>query len=230
MEAVKSFCQGVKDLKASNAWIAPQFIHLSYLIEKLPNLKWGGQDASDQESGAFTGDTSALSLKDIGAHFVILGHSERRSIHREKDELVNAKVKTALKAKLVPILCVGETLEERKMGHTNEVVLTQLTTGLRNIELTNAEELIIAYEPVWAIGTGVTATSHEAEEVHAQIRAELLKLYPKLGAKISILYGGSVKPSNFKELLSMPNVNGGLVGGASLDATDYLKLVEIANS
>lgn len=214
------------DLPQGNFWIAPQAIHLNRALEKTNqnSLKIGAQNCSDQNSGALTGETSPEGLADLGATFVILGHSERRAIFNEDDALINNKVKAALKNKLVPILCVGETLAERESGATMDVVLGQVESGLSGIELACEDELILAYEPVWAIGTGKTASPEQAEEVHAGIRNLLKKLYPELGDKLSILYGGSVKPSNISDLLAQRNVNGGLVGGASLKPQDYIQL------
>lgn len=215
-----------EDLPQGNFWIAPQAIHIHTVSERTNSnsFKVGAQNCSDHESGAFTGEISPVNLKEMGAHFVILGHSERRAIFKEGDELINRKTKLALKHGLAPILCVGETLEEREADKTMEVVLNQVEKGVDQLELKAADELILAYEPVWAIGTGKTASPEQAEEVHAQIRKRLQELYPEIGKEISILYGGSVKPANVKDLLSQPNVNGGLVGGASLKAEDFIQL------
>lgn len=218
------------DLPTGNFWIAPQAIHIHPAVKKTNDvdMKIGAQNCCDRNSGAFTGEISPESLKDIEAHFVILGHSERRAIYKENDELINGKVQLALDNKLVPILCVGESLSQREAGKTLDVVLTQVEKGLKDIKIASADELIVAYEPVWAIGTGKTATPEQAEEIHAQIREKLCKIYPDFGAELSILYGGSVKPSNVKDLLAQPNVNGGLVGGASLEAEDYIQLCKAA--
>ena len=218
------------NLPEGNFWVAPQFIHIHTAVSKTNEncLKIGGQNCSDQDNGAFTGEVSPKSLADIEAYFVILGHSERRSIFKENNELINSKVKAALKHNLVPILCVGETLEQRESGQTNDVVLKQLEAGLKGVSLESAESLLIAYEPVWAIGTGKTASPEQAEEVHSAIREKLSLLYPSLGNDLAILYGGSVKPNNIEDLLRKPNVNGGLVGGASLKASDYIQLCKAA--
>ena len=157
-------------------------------------------------------------------HFTLLGHSERRSLYGESDEFINKKVLKAIQKGLTPVLCIGETLSEREAGKTLDVVLGQVKAGLNGVELNNESELILAYEPVWAIGTGKTASPEQAEEVHAAIRELLIKLYGETGKDISILYGGSVKPNNVKDLLSQPNINGGLVGGASLKANDFSAL------
>lgn len=219
-----------EDIGSGNFWIAPQSIHIFKAIQKTNDLplKIGAQNCSEHESGAFTGEISPAGIKDLEADFVILGHSERRAIFNESDKMINNKVKAALKNKLVPILCVGETLDQREADKTLEVVIGQLKNGLSGVSITSADELIVAYEPVWAIGTGKTASPEQAEEVHAQLRSALIDLYPECGAQISILYGGSVKPANVEELLKQPNVNGGLVGGASLKASDFAQLCKAA--
>ncbi len=187
----------------------------------------GGQDCHAQASGAYTGDISAPMLADLGLSHVIVGHSERRTLHRETNEDVKAKANAALSAALVPIICIGETLAEREAGRTLAVVKKQLRGSLP--EGAAGAEIVIAYEPVWAIGTGKTPTAADVAEVHAAIRAELSRLMGKAeGAAVRILYGGSVKPSNAAELLRLPNVNGALVGGASLAAADFLGIVKAA--
>lgn len=218
------------DLPAGNFWIAPQIAHIHCALEKSNqnNIKIGAQNCSNEEAGAFTGETSPIALKDIGASFVILGHSERRAIFSESDELINAKVKLAMESGLIPVLCVGETLSEREAGKTLEVVLGQVKAGLNAVKIKDEDSIIIAYEPVWAIGTGKTATPEQAGSVHSEIRKCLVDLYPQVGEKLSILYGGSVKPSNIDDLLKQENINGGLVGGASLKASDYIALCKAA--
>ena len=208
------------------AWIAPQAIHLQ-LAHELgfdSHVKVGAQNCSDQISGAFTGELSAKALIEIGAHFVILGHSERRALFGETSKTLNAKVKTALKEGLKVIYCVGETLPERESNETLSVVGDQIQQGLNDLSQASSENLIIAYEPVWAIGTGKTASPAQAQEVHAFIRAEMKKKFPDFGEKVQILYGGSVKPDNVEELLGQRDIDGGLVGGASLKAKDFLAL------
>ena len=182
----------------------------------------GGQDCHAKESGAFTGDTSALALKDAGATYVIVGHSERRQYHAETDAGVKAKAEAAHKAGLTAIVCVGETRAEREAGKAIEVVGGQIKGSLP--AGSTAETLVVAYEPVWAIGTGLTPTAADVAEVHAAIRAWLEEMFGEDGAKMRILYGGSVKPANAKELLGLENVDGALVGGASLKATDFLAI------
>jgi triosephosphate isomerase len=176
-----------------------------------------------EADGAFTGEISAAMLKDVGCKYVILGHSERRHILGETDADVNKKTIAALAAGLIPVVCVGEKLDERESGQTASVIRLQFDGSLANIPADQIEKVVIAYEPVWAIGTGKVATPDQAEEVHAELRGLLTKRYnDKSSANVRILYGGSVKASNAKELLSQPNIDGALVGGASLKAEDFL--------
>jgi triosephosphate isomerase len=182
----------------------------------------GGQDCHPAPSGAHTGDISAEMLKDAGAWFVIVGHSERRADHGETDSVVNAKAEAAWRAGLAAIVCVGETRSERDTGKALDVVGRQLAASVP--DGATAENLVIAYEPVWAIGTGLTPTVKDIEQVHGFIREKLKARFPAEGAAIRILYGGSVKPSNAAELLSVANVNGALIGGASLKAVDFLAI------
>jgi triosephosphate isomerase len=182
-----------------------------------------------EANGAFTGEVSAPMLRAIFATHVILGHSERRTLFGETDEGVNRKVLAALKHQLRPIVCVGETLAEREAGATLKVVQTQLERGLEGVSRELAASLVIAYEPVWAIGTGKVATTEQAQEVHAFIRGLLVKLFGDAAAqRIRILYGGSMKPANAPELLAQKDIDGGLIGGASLEARSFLELVAAA--
>jgi triosephosphate isomerase (TIM) len=185
-------------------------------------LSLGAQDCAVEASGPFTGDISALMLKDAGASYVIVGHSERRSHHHEPDELVRAKAEAALRAGLTPIVCVGETQAEREAGQQAAVVLRQLRGSLP--PEASSETVVVAYEPVWAIGTGLIATPKDVAAVHNGIRALLADMYGDRCAKIRLLYGGSVKPSNCGELLTRDNVDGALVGGASLRATEFIAI------
>ncbi len=193
------------------------------IVENSP-VKVGGQDCHAKDSGAHTGDVSSAMLKDAGASHVIVGHSERRTDHKESDATVNAKAQAAWRAGLVAIICVGETEAERKSGVTNQVLSTQLKGSIP--AGADAGNTIVAYEPVWAIGTGLTPTIANVEDAHAHIRAELAALGVSGSAKMRILYGGSVKPSNARELLSVDNVDGALVGGASLKAADFLGICD----
>ena len=216
-------------LKYSNkrsAWIAPQAIHFSLVhqLGQTKGVKAGLQNCSENLNGAFTGEISPRSFKEMGGDFVILGHSERRQLFQETSKLLNAKVKTALKEGLKVIYCVGETLPEREANQTLSIVGDQIHQGLNDMTEASAENLIVAYEPVWAIGTGKTATPAQAQEVHAFIRGELKKKFPAFGENVQLLYGGSVKPDNVEELLGQKDIDGGLVGGASLKAQDFLAL------
>jgi len=192
-------------------------------------LKLGAQNMHFEASGAFTGEVSAPMLRALFATHVILGHSERRALFGENDAFINQKVIAALKNQLRPILCVGETLAEREAGSTLKVVQTQLEAGLDGVGKEQAPGVIIAYEPVWAIGTGKVATSDQAQEVHAFIRGLLTKLFGEAVAqKVRILYGGSMKPANAPELLGQKDIDGGLIGGASLEARSFVDLVKAA--
>lgn len=193
------------------------------------SIKLGGQNMHWQEEGAFTGEISSAMLVDAGCKYVILGHSERRHIFGETDSDINKKVLRALSSGLKPIFCIGEKLDERNSGQTQKVVEKQVREGLANVEIRNASDLVIAYEPVWAIGTGVNATPEQAEEVHKSIRELLSELLSvELADQICIQYGGSVKPVNAEELLSQGNIDGALVGGASLDADSFTAIVKSA--
>lgn len=183
----------------------------------------GGQDCHADASGAHTGDVSAEQLRDAGAAYVIVGHSERRTDHAETDAVVAAKASAVWRAGLIAIVCVGETRAEREAGRTLDVVGTQIAGSLP--ANTNAANTVVAYEPVWAIGTGLTPTTADVAEVHAFIRARLVERFGEDGRGVRILYGGSVKPSNARELMSVPDVNGALVGGASLKAADFLGIL-----
>jgi triosephosphate isomerase len=190
-------------------------------------VSWGAQDLSDQEAGAFTGEISAAMLKDFACRYVIVGHSERRALHGESSELVAKKTIAALSAGLVPIVCVGETLAEREAGLTAGVVEQQLAPVLAAVG-SRLADIVIAYEPVWAIGTGKTATPEMAQQVHELIRAKLAQVDGQAAAKVQILYGGSMKPDNAQALLAMPDIDGGLIGGAALKATDFLAIAHAA--
>lgn len=188
----------------------------------------GAQDMSAHASGAYTGEVSASMLQEFGVQYVILGHSERRAYHGESDAAVAAKTVAALSVGLVPVVCVGETLEQREAGQTNEIVGGQLDVVLTALSVEDAARIVVAYEPVWAIGTGKTATPEMAQEVHAMLRARLGAKSAEAAAKVRILYGGSMKPDNAQQLLAMADIDGGLIGGAALKATDFLAIVNAA--
>jgi triosephosphate isomerase (TIM) len=192
------------------------------------DVRWGGQDISTHEAGAFTGEMCAEMLRDFACSYVIVGHSERRTHHVERDEDVAKKVVRALMNGLSPIVCVGETLPEREAGMTAEVVSRQIDAVLAQINAEQTEEIIVAYEPVWAIGTGRTATPEMAQEIHALLRKRLATKSAAAASSVRILYGGSVKPENAKELFSMPDIDGGLIGGASLKANEFLAIIHAA--
>ncbi len=192
-------------------------------------IRWGGQDLSVHESGAYTGEIAGPMLRDFGCHYVIIGHSERRAYHGESDALVAEKFAAARKAGLVPILCVGETLEEREQGVTEQVVGRQLDAVVTHCGIDSVGEGVIAYEPVWAIGTGKTATPEQAQEVHAFIRGRLAASSADVADGLRVLYGGSMNPKNAAELLAQPDIDGGLIGGASLKADDFLAVCTAAN-
>lgn len=225
---VTSFMEQLRSgARKQEAWIAPQALHVPLAISLAPaGVKIGAQNCSEKLSGALTGETSPAALKDIGAQFVLIGHSERRQLFQETSQGCALKIKTALSQGLVVIYCVGETLTERERGHTLEVVTEQLRRGLSDLGAFAPEQLIVAYEPVWAIGTGKVASPSQAQEVHAGIRKELSELLGTPGAQIKLLYGGSVKPDNVVELMQQHDIDGALVGGASLKASDFLALCQ----
>ena len=191
-------------------------------------LALGSQDVSAHASGAYTGEVSAPMLAEFGCKYAIVGHSERRAYHGENDAAVAAKTAAALKAGLTPIVCVGETLAEREAGRTNAVVGGQLDVVLAALDAADVQKIVVAYEPVWAIGTGKTATPDMAQDVHAMLRARLAAKNADAAVRVQILYGGSMKPDNAKELLAMSDIDGGLIGGAALKAADFLAIVQAA--
>ena len=187
------------------------------------NVGLGAQDLFWEDEGAYTGEVSAPMLKAVGCQYVIIGHSERRQYFGETDETVNKKLFSAIKHNLIPIVCIGETLEQREKNETLKVIERQVDGGFKNVNNSHWDSIVIAYEPVWAIGTGKTATPQQAQEVHAYIR----KLLPrKVASQVRILYGGSVKPENIEELMAQPDIDGGLVGGASLKVDSFVKLIK----
>jgi triosephosphate isomerase len=192
-------------------------------------VAWGAQDVSAHAGGAFTGEVSAAMLADFACRYVIVGHSERRAYHAESNELVANKAVAALGAGITPIVCVGETLAEREAGQTVAVVSSQLDAVLTLLDDAAVARIVLAYEPVWAIGSGRTATPEMAQEVHAQLRAQLKQKNAVAADTVQILYGGSMKPDNAKELMAQPDIDGGLIGGAALKAADFLAIIHAAN-
>lgn len=203
--------------------VCPPFVHIPSVKDKTSVVAVGGQDCSERESGAYTGDISGAMLKDIGASYVILGHSERRQYHAESDLVVAAKAQAAHTAGLIAIICVGETEAQREAGAQNDVVGSQLKASLP--QGVTAQNTVVAYEPVWAIGTGKTATAGDIRAMHAFIREKLVQTLAD-GANIRILYGGSVKPANAAEIFGVPDVDGALIGGASLKAEDFMGIAK----
>ncbi|MFH1498933.1 MAG: triose-phosphate isomerase [Verrucomicrobiota bacterium] len=211
--------------------VCPPFTSLDSVGKALEgsSIKLGAQNMHPEASGAYTGEISAQMLRSLFAGYVILGHSERRTYFKESDAFINQKTLAALKSELKPILCVGETLAEREGGDTLKVVQTQTEQGLEGVSKEQITSVVIAYEPVWAIGTGKVATTEQAQEVHAFIRSLLVKLYGEaLAQKVRILYGGSMKPANAPELLAQKDIDGGLIGGAALEARSFVELVKAA--
>jgi len=225
--------QAVDGVEGVEVAVAPPFTALAAAVETLRSsaIRVGAQNMHESEEGAFTGEISPVMLTDVGVHFVILGHSERRALFGEDDELVGVKVRTALAHDLVPYLCCGETQQEREANETLAVVSRQLRAGLAGVSAEQAAGMVLAYEPVWAIGTGLTATPEQAQDVHASIRALLAELFDDATAQaIRIQYGGSVKPGNAAELMAQPDIDGALVGGASLDADSFAGIVRATAS
>ena len=211
--------------------ICPPFTSLSEASTLIKNtiVKLGAQNMFFEDSGAYTGEISALMLKSVGCEYVIIGHSERRTIFKETDEMINKKIKKALEHKLKVIFCVGETLEEREKSITMQVIRTQVNSGLSGISEESMKEIIVAYEPVWAIGTGENATPQQAQEVHKFIRDFVgNKFSTSTSENLTIQYGGSVKPDNAVDLLSQPDVDGALVGGACLKADSFIAIIKAA--
>jgi len=209
--------------------VCPPFVYLASVAEALrgSNIAVGAQDVFYEDNGAYTGEISAAMLKDVGCRCAIVGHSERRHVIGETDEIINRKILKTLSDGLSPIFCVGELLEQREAGQTLETVRSQVRIGLEGVSQSEVTKITIAYEPVWAIGTGVTATPDQAQEVHAMIRTLLTEMYDESVAEtLRIQYGGSVKPANAGQLLGQADIDGALVGGASLKAADFAEIVK----
>jgi triosephosphate isomerase len=229
LDLVKALHYGLQYANDIEVVVAPPFVALNKVAEFLKDsfIKVSGQNLFWEDAGAYTGEISGMMLKDAGADYVIIGHSERRQYFHETNDTVNKKIVAALKNQLIPIFCVGETLEEREAGKIGEVIYSQVGEGLAGFSASEVGDMVIAYEPVWAIGTGKTATPAQAEEVHKMIRDFINQNYGIDAAdKMRILYGGSVKPSNSKELLALENIDGALVGGASLKAEDFIGIIK----
>ena len=231
VEIAKSIASGSTDTASVKTTVAvfPPFVYLQPVINALgaSSISVGAQDVYFEPDGAFTGEISTSMLKDIGCTYCLCGHSERRHVIGESDELINKKLTAAITGGLLPILCVGELLAEREASQTNDVVSRQLKNGLAGLSDEKVSAVTIAYEPVWAIGTGLTATPQQAQEVHDFIRKLLVDTYnEKLAEEIRIQYGGSVKPNNAAELMAQPDIDGLLVGGASLKADSFLAIIQ----
>ena len=228
VEFVKSLIENTKEYNDRDILVCPPFTSLpvvSEILLKNSSIKMGAQNVYFEDEGAFTGEISPVMLKDIGVEYVICGHSERRKIFGETNEIVNKKMKILLEYQMIPILCVGEKIEERKSGRTFDVIRTQVENCLAGLE--GQHQVVIAYEPVWAIGTGLTATPEQAEEVHLFIRKMIEDLYGQETEKaIRILYGGSVKPDNIDLLMRQKDIDGVLVGGASLSIESFVRIIE----
>jgi triosephosphate isomerase len=224
----KGVVNAVGEDPAVDVALCPPSVYLSNVADAVAGtpVGLGAQNLYAADDGAFTGEVNAGMLTDVGCRYVILGHSERRALMGETDEQVNQKLNAAMAGNLIPIVCVGETLEDREAGRTEQVVETQIRGSLKGLDEVRAAGIVVAYEPVWAIGTGRTATPEQAEEVHAFIRQLLGQLFSEdAAAQIRIQYGGSVKPGNAKELLGQPNIDGALVGGASLKVDDFVGII-----
>jgi triosephosphate isomerase (TIM) len=231
-ELIEGLLLGLPAQPAADIAVCPPFVYLWEIARllKASSLALGAQSVCTEPAGAFTGEVSAAMLKDVGCTYVIVGHSERRSIYKEDDALVARKFLAAQSHGLTPILCVGETLEERERGMTMQVVSRQLDAVLDLARVHSLKMAVVAYEPVWAIGTGKNATPEQAQEVHAHIRSEVAVRDVKIAADLRVLYGGSVKAGNAREIFAMPDVDGGLIGGASLKADEFLKICAAAQA
>lgn len=229
IELVNSLKRELVDIQEIDIVVCPVYTALSDVSDLLidSNIFLGAQNVYWEPSGAFTGEISPSMIKDAGCKYVIIGHSERRKYFDESDETVNKRIKAAQSVGLIPIFCVGETLEEHEAGKTIDVVKRQLKGGLEGLENEALPKIVIAYEPVWAIGTGKTATPEQAQEVHKFIRGWLNENYsPEVAESLRILYGGSVKPANARELMQQSDIDGALVGGASLDSSSFVEIVK----
>jgi triosephosphate isomerase len=230
-ELLAGLKEGIDDVKVAEVVVCPPAIYIPETQSQLVGtpISWGGQDLSAHESGAYTGEIAGAMLRDFDCSYVIIGHSERRTYHGETDAVVAEKFAAARKVGLVPVLCIGETLEDRESGGAKEAVMRQVNAVIDHCGVEMLGEGIIAYEPVWAIGTGKTATPEEAQEMHAYVRGRVAERSTEVAEKVRMLYGGSMKPDNAPELLAKPDIDGGLIGGAALKATDFLGICTVAN-
>ena len=233
LASIKSLCESLhqvssatKDVDIAVCVPAP---YLDYAQQNMHGVGLGAQNVSQYDQGAFTGEISVHMLKDFGCQYVLLGHSERRALFGENNVSVLQKAQKALDYGLVPIICIGETLEQRLSGALNGVLSEQIGSFMRQLSSKQMENIIVAYEPIWAIGTNVAATSAQVQQVHAFIRQTITKIDENLAKKIRIVYGGSLKPSNASEILSLQDIDGGLIGGASLDGKDFAKIINKAH-
>ncbi|HED33408.1 MAG TPA: triose-phosphate isomerase [Gammaproteobacteria bacterium] len=233
-ESVKQLIAGIKDgmgaVNSAEVVVCPPAVYISRVSGAADGsaIKVGAQNICDEDSGAFTGEISGTMLKEVGCEYAIIGHSERRALYGESDELVAKRFAAARRNGLKPIFCIGETLEERESGVTNEVCARQIDAVIALEGVDALADGVIAYEPVWAIGTGKTASPEQAQEVHAFIRGKIAELSSEVAEGLRILYGGSMNPGNAQELIGQPDIDGGLIGGASLKAEDFLAICQAA--
>jgi len=234
-ESITDLLSGIRQradsVTAAELAVCPPYVYLGQVAHQLDGVEisLGAQDCSDQNNGAYTGEVSAAMLKEFFCKYIIVGHSERRHIYGESNEMVAIKYEQVSNNDLVPVLCVGETLQQREQGHTEVIIAQQIDAVLGRMGIEGFANSVIAYEPVWAIGTGQTATPEEAQEVHEFIRNKLDALNKEIAANIRILYGGSMKPDNAQQLLQQRDIDGGLIGGAALKAEDFIAIAVAAN-
>jgi len=234
-ESITDLLSGIRQradsVTAAELAVCPPYVYLGQVAHQLDGVEisLGAQDCSDQNNGAYTGEVSAAMLKEFFCKYIIVGHSERRHIYGESNEMVAIKYEQVSNNDLVPVLCVGETLQQREQGHTEVIIAQQIDAVLERMGIEGFANSVIAYEPVWAIGTGQTATPEEAQEVHEFIRNKLDALNKEIAANIRILYGGSMKPDNAQQLLQQRDIDGGLIGGAALKAEDFIAIAVAAN-
>jgi len=227
---IEGVIEGSRQIKDADILVCPSFVYISDIADQLngSNIAFGSQDVAKETNGAYTGEISVSMLNDIGCTYAIVGHSERRALFGDSDEIVAQKFLAAIEGSITPILCVGELLEEREAGQTEAVVERQLKAVVDLCGVSSLSKCVIAYEPVWAIGTGKTASPQQAQDVHAFIRQWIANQDADIANGVRILYGGSVKPNNAKELFSQTDIDGGLIGGASLASADFISICEAA--